>query len=553
MGIQKMTERTFDIAIIGGGINGAGIALDAALRGLSVLLLEKGDFGNYTTSASTKLIHGGLRYLEYMEFPLVRESLRERERLLKNAPHLVMPLRLNVPIYKHSSRGPLMIKAGMILYDLLSFDKSLPSHTFKLKTGSGSLQQVEPSLKQEGLKAISSYYDCQVVYPERLCLEIVLSAKEAGAVVLNHHQVTGVKKLDDGLAELSVNNAAADENMLFRARIVINAAGPYVDQVCELVDSNNPRKMGGTKGSHIIIEQFEGGPREALYIEAIQDGRPFFIIPWREYYLVGTTDIYYDGDLDRVVATGKEIEYLLHELNHFIPGKNFNKEDVIYTYSGIRPLPYEPGKKESQVTRKHIIFDHRKEDPGNNMISIIGGKLTTYRSLAEECVDLVCGKTGSSEKCRTRQYPLYGARGITDLSHYEEDHVEPFARRYGISTDTVAYLIRFYGARFQDVLELADEDPSLLEKISDHHQDIKAQVVYAVRHELAQDLEDILVRRTGIGTSQCLGLDCVDKVAGLAGSCLGWNAEQTEKQAVRYIKKMQASHVPAYRLNQVKV
>ena len=305
----------YDIAIIGGGINGAGIALEAATRGLSTILIEKGDFGNYTTSASTKLIHGGLRYLEYYEFPLVRESLRERERLLRNAAHLVSPLKLNIPQYKNFKRHPLIIKMGMLLYDILSFDKSMPNHSMTFSNK--KLKLIEPGLRHKDLKAIASYYDCIVEYPERLCIEIALSAEKAGAFISNYSQVTDCKKESDNYKILFydvINNKKHTVNSKF----LINATGPFVDLTNKLCDEKNfDRLMGGTKGSHILIDDFEGGPTEALYIEAHQDGRPFFIIPWRQYYLVGTTDKFYDGDLNKVSMEKDEKEYLINELNYF--------------------------------------------------------------------------------------------------------------------------------------------------------------------------------------------------------------------------------------------
>ncbi len=549
-GALQNRGHVFDVAIIGGGINGAGIALDAALRDLSVVLFDKKDFGSYTTSASTKLIHGGLRYLEYLEFPLVRESLRERERLLKNAPHLVQPLKLHVPIYKHSRRGPLLIKAGMILYDLLSYDKSLPFHSFKLISQNGKVNNsIESSLKQDGLKAITSFFDCQVMFPERLCLEIILSAREAGALVYNYFEVTKFKTLTSGLNELELKDVLNERLFNIKAKVVVNATGPYVDQVCKLVGKNIIRKMGGTKGSHILIDKFEGGPAEALYIESIQDGRPFFIIPWKQYFLVGTTDIYYEGDLDEVIASEEEIEYLLYELNYFIPARHFTKNDVLYTYSGIRPLPYEPGKKESQVTRKHIIFDHEKNEGHKNFISIIGGKLTTYRNLAEECVDLICIKLGLNKKTRTREYPLFGGYGISNFEKYINNLASEYAHIYGLQQETVEYLIRFYGSKFRNVLKFIELDHSLSEKITEHHEDIKAQVIYAAETELAKKLEDILIRRTGIGTSKCLGINCAETVANIIAPLWGWDTKEKNDRVKEYINKIKSYYVPVYKLN----
>lgn len=534
--MDSLKNKTFDIAIIGAGLNGAGIALDAALRGLSVLLIDKDDFGSHTTSASTKLIHGGLRYLEYYEFGLVHESLVERKRLLKNAPHLLWPIKINLPIYKHSKRGPLMIKAGMIFYDLFSLKKSLPAHDFNFKKK--ALLNVEPSIKQDGLKAIASYYDCQVGFPERLCLEVVLSAKKEGAYVFNHCELIKYNNIEPDVTELLVKNKNTNKSTKLKAKIVVNAGGIFVDKICDLVDEKISRKTSGTKGSHILINRFEGGPKDALYVEARQDGRPFFIVPWREFYLVGTTDIFYDGDLNKITATDEEIFYLLQELNFLIPRHNFTNSDVLYTYSGVRPLPHEPGKKESQVTRRHIVFDHEKHDGNKNFISIIGGKLTTYRNLAEDCLDLVCRKIGNRQKCVTKNYKLTGGEGISNFENYVSELSLEYSKKFGISRETVEYLIRYYGSNFKKVLELIRQDSSLKEKICEHNLDIKAQIVYAIKFELAKNLEDILIRRTGIGTSKCLGLDCVEIVAEIAAPHFNWDKKNIAENILSYKTKI---------------
>ena len=332
--LHKDLKPLYDILVIGGGINGAGIALDAAMRGYSVLLVEKNDFGGSTTSNSTKLIHGGLRYLEYIEFPIVRESLREREHILQNAPHLIKPIKINFPFYGHSKRGPYLLKLGMILYDLLSYDKSMPNHSFMFNFNKKKLHDFIPTLRKEGLRGIATYYDCQALYPERLNLEIILSAHNEGADTMNHFAFNSMQ-WDGEKYSTIFTDTINDQQISVGAKFIVNATGPFVDNINKLVAQNIPRLMGGTKGSHILIDKFENGPEDGLYIEAIQDGRPFFILPWDEYYLVGTTDIFYNGDLDNIVATEDEVEYLLHELNYFTDSKEFRRDDVLYTYSGI--------------------------------------------------------------------------------------------------------------------------------------------------------------------------------------------------------------------------
>ena len=369
----------YDVIIIGAGINGAGIARDAAMRGLKVLLIDKGEPGCATTSASTRLIHGGLRYLEHFEFSLVRESLREREILLRIAPDLVRPLAITIPIYKQSKRGRLTIRAGMVLYDLLSWGKSLPRH--RMFSRAETLERWS-GLNPEGLVGSALYYDAQVEFPERLVLANVESARVFGAEVLTHTRVTGLTvtgvEFGDRLAEASV---------------VINAAGPWIDQVLERAPVKSPKLIGGTKGSHLIVAPFPGASANAIYLEARSDGRPIFIIPWNKLYLIGTTDVRFEGDPDEVRCEDWEIDYLLSETNLALPGAHLTRDSILQTYSGVRPLPYQSS------TRRHFIREHPQLP---NLLSIVGGKLTTYRSLSEECVDLIFRKLGKNPPaCRT--------------------------------------------------------------------------------------------------------------------------------------------------------
>ena len=388
-----------DVVIIGAGINGAGIARDAAMRGLKVLLIEKGDIGMGTSAASTRLIHGGLRYLEHFEFGLVRESLREREILLRIAPHLVRPLAIAIPIYKRSKRGRLTIRAGMILYDLLSWGKSLPGH--RMLSRDETLQRW-PGLNPEGLLGAALYYDAQVEFPERMVMENVLSAREFGAEVLTHTRVTKLAVEDgrvSGVEFANEDNSEDGQKQFACAAMVINAAGPWIDQVLERAPVKSLKLIGGTKGSHLVVPPFPGAPADAIYVEARSDGRPIFIIPWNNLYLIGTTDVRFEGVPDEVQCEPWEIDYLLSETNLALPAAHLTRDSILYTYSGVRPLPVTGDKDEQSITRRHFIRQHPLLP---NLLSIVGGKLTTYRSLAEECVDLIFKKLGKdSPPCRT--------------------------------------------------------------------------------------------------------------------------------------------------------
>jgi glycerol-3-phosphate dehydrogenase len=399
----------YDVIIIGAGINGAGIARDAAMRGLKVLLVDKGDIASGTTSASTRLIHGGLRYLEHFEFGLVRESLRERETLLKIAPHLVRPLPITIPIYKHSKRGRATIRAGMLAYDLLSLDKSLPRH--RMFSRGETLKQL-PGLNPAGLLGSALYYDAQVEFPERLVLENVLAAREHGAEVLTYTPVTNF--IAEGGSVSGVEFVSEGQSQFARAEIVINAAGPWVDRLLERAPVESPRLIGGTKGSHIVVPPFTGAPANAIYLEAQSDQRPFFIIPWNGNYLIGTTDIRFEGDPDEVCSEPWEIDYLMSETNLAFPSAQLTRERILFTYAGVRPLPRTDDKEEQSITRRHFIREHPQL---KNLLSIVGGKLTTYRSLAEECVDLIFRKLGRrAPPCTTAKEVLPGAVNFASVA-----------------------------------------------------------------------------------------------------------------------------------------
>ena len=392
----------FDVIVIGAGINGAGIARDAAMRGLKVLLVDKSDIGSGTSSASTRLIHGGLRYLEHFELGLVRESLRERETLLRIAPHLVRPLAITIPIYKQSQRGPMTIRAGMIVYDLLSFTKSLPRH--RMLSRRATLEQL-PGLNPEGLLGSALYYDAQVEFAERSGVGKRAGGNERGTEVYTYARVTNLIVENEDVSGIEFVRDDGTKQFA-RASVIVNASGPWVDYLLDEVPIESPKLIGGTKGSHVVVGQFGGAPANAIYLEAESDKRPFFIIPWNGNYLIGTTDVRFEDDPDKVRSELWEIDYLLAETNRAFPEVRLTCDHVLYTYSGVRPLPVEGKKDEQSITRRHFIREHPRL---SNLLSIVGGKLTTYRSLAEECVDLIFHKLGRSlPPCTTAKEVLPG-------------------------------------------------------------------------------------------------------------------------------------------------
>lgn len=545
--LQSISDTVYDLIVIGGGINGAATARDGALRGLNTVLIEKNDFGSGTTSWSTRLIHGGLRYLEYFEFHLVRESLHEREVLLRSAPHLATPIQMTIPIYRGGSRSFRIIQAGMVLYDLLSYDKSLPNHRM---LGRQPVRQLFRAIDADRLAGAAQYYDGQAAHAERLCWENILDAQTAGATVLNYAEITTIQREGSRITQLTGEDRLSGQDFTLRTHdqtVVVNTSGPWVDRVCGL--SRQPvstsRKIGGTKGSHIIVDPFPGAPEGALYVEAKSDGRPYFIVPWLGQYLIGTTDERYSGSLDTIKASDDEIDYLLAETNRVLPAAHLTRADVKFTYAGVRPLPYAEGKAAGSITRAHILHDHSKEG-ATNLISLIGGKLTTHRQVAEEFVDATFRKRRQTPPpCPTHHRPLPGAILMDD------PRVDELYQRYGtvVSTAVIDYLLSVYGARSGEVLALTEQSPDLAQPIVAQRPDIRAQIVFAVEAEMAHAFEDILRRRTTLAMHHNYGFDALPVVAEVLQRHCGWSEANCDLQIQAYHAFMEANCIPDYQLS----
>ncbi len=513
------TETDYDLVVIGAGINGAAIARDAALRGLTVLLLEKNDFGSGTSSYSSRLIHGGLRYLEYAEFPLVFESLHERRRLLLLAPHLVRQLRITIPVYKRSKRGMWLVRLGMIAYGLLSLGKIVPRHNMLSRD---EMIEALPGLDDRGLLGGAQYSDAQVTYAERLVLENVIGAAEAGAIVKNYSPLIGINVKNNRLRSVHYVDHASGEETEVTATIVVNAAGPWVDRVLATVNREMPGYMGGTKGSHIAVPEFEGAPADAVYVEAKSDGRPFFIIPWNGQVLIGTTDIRYRGDPADATASDAEIDYLLVETNRLFPKADLHRGVINFAYSGIRPLPKRESGPESAITRKHVIKKHRVLARG--LVSIIGGKLTTYRNLAEQTVNYVNKRTGmKGTSCQTKNRRLPGGKGISQAARALD-------RIAGISDAGKKRLLGIYGGRTMKIVSLVDDTPALAETLATDGNLIAAEVAHAIENEYSVSLIDIFYRRMMLGLSSDQGIHLIEPIATVAANCLNWSSRERKNQ-----------------------
>lgn len=519
------TEK-YDVVVIGGGINGTAIARGAAIRGYSTLLLEKNDLGSAASAWNSRLIHGGLKYLETFEIGLVRESLRDREWLLRTAPHLVQPIPMTVPFLKRNKRGPLMLGLGMIAYDALSFDKSTPLH--RLLSKSRALD-VAPGIDVAQISGGVRYYEAQVEHAERLSVENALSAREWGAQIRTHATVDRLLVEGDVVTGVRFMDGITGRENTVSASVVVNAAGSWVDTVLSLSGEDHERLMGGTSGTHFIVEDFPGAPKEALYYEAVTDGRPLMVIPWMGRYLIGSTDQRYEGDANEAVASDYEVDYILRETNGLFPGAGLTKGSVLFSYTGIRPLPHEPGVPESKITRSHMVRDHGPRI--NGLFSIVGGKLTTFRTLGKDVVRVIEKKLGTRSRTNVDRIPYPGSR-TTDFVAFAEH----FRESTSLPDDVADRLASIYGTRASEIEALVNSDSSLGERLWPGRAPIAAEVVFVVRTEFARSIEDVVMRRMMLGFDPDFAVDAGEVVGRVLRQHLDWSAERVAESVRGYVE-----------------
>jgi glycerol-3-phosphate dehydrogenase len=477
------------------------------------------------------MIHGGLRYLANYDLGLVREGLREREILLRLAPHLVHPLKFLIPLYGGFLHR-MKLKIGMILYDLLSYDKSLPNHGYLNKT---EVIKAEPALAENDLKGAYVYYDSQIALTERLCMENVLSARNHGALLLNHANVVGLMKEKGLVSGVKVRDTLSGKTTEFRSRLVVNVGGPWLDEVVQEVRPKERPLARTTKGIHLVTPKVTS---DAVVLFA-SDGRVYFVMPWIGFTLVGTTDTDYEQDMDAVKAEVDDVEYLRTEVQKAFPRTQWNR--IFYTIAGVRSLLRIEGLKESSVTRRHIIYDHEKKEGLKGLISVIGGKLTAYRGISQDVIDAVCDKLGSGALCTTAKEILPGA-DLTELER-AKTQAKSIAKEHGITEEMLNHLVSLYGSRYKEVLGYVKKDKRLRERICRTNPDIMAEVVHAVEKESALTLSDFMIRRSLIAWRRCEGLDCCMKVAKTMGKLLRWSNHGISVQVAAYKNEIAIRHV----------
>jgi glycerol-3-phosphate dehydrogenase len=518
----------FHVVVIGGGINGVAIARECARGGKRTLLVEQNDFGSGVTSRSTRVIHGGLRYLEHGELDLVRESIRERERLLRERSHLVQPIHFLFLLNENSQRSALKVRAGLWLYQRIARRKT------------SDLSEMEMVRVQRALDVghqwlMLNFEDAQCEFPERLTAEWMLEAAAAGAVIRNHSEVLAVDIGQGRARGVLLRDRTTGKDQRVDASWIINCTGPWVDRICQRSTVRTKKPLiGGVRGSHIVLPRFSGASTAVLYTEAA-DGRPVFVLPWNEQILVGTTEVADTGDPGKTAPSPQEIEYLLQLVSGLFPKAKLSAHDIKYAFAGVRPLPSTSSDKPSAITRRHFLHDHTDEGAAR-MISVIGGKLTTAASLARECAR----KMGIAV-----EEPKAIAVGPgTALDPLLDQEVIEIARAGQVSEETARGMMEWHGKHAMDIARMALVGADLRAPICPHTSHIVAEVVEAYRNEYAVTLADVLLRRVPVALGACWSESCSREAALRIGAVMGWKEqefgaqlEQFETERTAFLKR----------------
>ena len=491
----NLSGERFDVAIIGGGINGVAIARECARAGRRTLLVEQHDFCSGTTSRATRIIHGGLRYLEHGEIGLVRESLREREYLLRSYPNHVRPLQFLLPLSSDARRSALEVRFGLWLYRKFAGAKSQPR-------AKDEIRRLEALLDHGRRWTVFSYDDAQCEFPERLTATWLTEAVGYGCVARNHAEMLEIEIRDRQVTGLRIRDRLDGREFRIETAAVINASGPWADRVCAAsgLQTEHPL-IGGVRGSHVVSARFPGAPGSAIYTEA-PDGRPIFIIPWNSQLLVGTTEVPDSGDPNNSQPSADEIAYLVGTFNRIFPRNQITTADIRYAFAGIRPLPFVADGKPASVTRRHFLHDHT-DNGARGLISVVGGKLTTAGSLARECAR------------------LFGIESPEPLRVAISEIVP------GAPCDSIT---EWFGPAAERLRELAKSDPRLSQPLCPHTEHTVAEAIFAVRHEFAVTAADILLRRVPVALGPCWTDECTRSAIGGIGGALGWSEIQQRLQ-----------------------
>ncbi len=529
--IENIVDDDLDIIIIGGGITGAAVAYAASSRGMKVALFEKKDFGGATSAATSKLIHGGLRYLANMEFGLVRESLKERKILGNIAPNFIYPIPFMIPNYRRYKGGMWMIMLGMFLYDVLSFDKKDTWDKSKMLQNHDSYRRkktltLEPGIKKKKLVGSTIFYDYQSIFPERLTLAFIKSALDYGAKVSNYSKVVDfIKNESNKITGVKVKDLLNDKTSEVKAPLVINCGGTWADMILEMASKNdkNTHKVKRSEGIHIITKKINNKHIISILKD---DGKHFMIMPWRKHTIIGTTDKEYHGDPDDYSVSKESIMEVIDTVNKYYGDGDLKYEDVLFAYGGLRPLVDDQTEGSYESSRKYEVFDNAN-DGIEGLITVEGGKYTTSRNLAYNVMEMVQKKLNLKIKDSITYNNYLSGCEIKDM----EQFMIKLHKKYGkeFSENTIEYLGRNYGTESSAIFKIAKNNKEFAEVLNNDGE-ILAQVIYSIDEEMAKTLKDIFLRRTGLGTLGHPGSDIIQKVADLAAKMLNWNDNRKKEE-----------------------
>ncbi len=510
---RRLTDR-FDAVICGGGIYGAWCAYDAALRGLKVLLVDQGDWAGATSSASSKLIHGGLRYLEMLDFSLVKKSLRERQMLLQVAPHRIWPLRFCIPVYRDSRLGRLRLKAGLFIYDLLAgLVHSEQAHRYYAKA---AFSQRFPCLDSTYMSGGFSYPDAQTD-DARLVLELIDGAQTSGAVCLNYCKLAEISERQGHISAVKLLDMVTGEEAQVATRHVINTAGPWLaaTEQCRV-----------TKGVHLVLPKLLDD--EALLLTAKADGRVFFIMPWYGLTLLGTTDTDFNGDINRVCVEAEDVDYLLSEASRVLKSVQWTEKDIIGRFAGLRVLQQSSHNTPSTVSR-----DWALKCSDNGLLTSIGGKITSARADAARIIDKLCEQSGIKAACQTGARPFpWAPVNYRQWAIVKTKEV----RQLGVDNESAKWLLRRYGRHVESIFKSISENPQLSERILPTVPFIQAELGFCVHNEMVVHLDDLLRRRIPLMILAKLSVDDLRYLAAGAATALSWDSATLNNEINRCLK-----------------
>jgi len=552
--LNKLSSTEYDVVIVGAGIYGVNAAWDAALRGLKAALIDKGDFANATSSNSLKTMHGGIRYLQQLDFKRMRESIHERAALMKIAPHLVYPLPVVMPTYSHKLKSRPALFAALLMNDIVGFDRNKLDDPHKYiprghLISKKKVQEYIPGYEKYNMSGGALWYDCQCYSTERLALSYVLSAYAAGADIANYVACTRILGEENKVTGIQAKDYFTGDTFDIRAKIVVNMTGPWVDSILENSHGKLFKKRFIPSSALNIVVNRKLLDRHAAglsgpYQYRREDGsiyrayRILFFSPWRDYTIIGTNHLPYSGNPNEYRVHEEEIQDFLSAVNQAYGAANIKREEISFFHGGLLPMTgSKPDTGEVQLLRNYGIYDHLVDDKTDGLISVVGVKYTTHRDVARKTIDLVFQKLGkTSPRCLTEETPIYGG----EIERFE-DYLSEAIKEAGLDEKVIRHLVYNYGSKYKDILEYGDKDPTLMETIDGSDEVLKGEILNSIHNEMAFKMSDVVLRRTDLGSGGNPGEKTLKAVAHIMAKQLGWD----ETRIQREIEETKALYVPA--------